>query len=100
MAVKMSHPNRIQRRSDLLAEAIKDRVGHTYKALTEPVPAFQVKVPESDQLAVYQSRLANGELVRMRRSGGGPHDDAEVDRYVQHMERMLGRAAPDPEMDY
>lgn len=90
----MKHPNRIQRRSDLLAEAIRDRVGHTYKSLTEPAPAFQVRVPQEDQVKVYLDRLQSGELLRLRRSAGGPHDDAEVDRYVQHMERALGRATP------
>lgn len=85
------HGNRIERRSNLLAEAIKSRVGHTYRALTEPEPAFQVKVPEQDQVKIYQQRVASGELATLRESAGGPMPDAEVDRYVQHMERAMGR---------
>ena len=83
--------NRIERRANLLAEAIKARVNHTYRALTEPEPAFQTRVPEQDQIKIYQQRVASGELATLRESAGGPYPDAEVDRYVQSMERAMGR---------
>lgn len=87
--------NRLQNRSDLLADALRARVNETYKALTEPVPAFQTKVPERDQIKIYQQRVASGELATLRESGGGPYPDTEVDRYVQRMEGMINRNAPD-----
>jgi hypothetical protein len=38
--------NTVERRARLLADAIKSRVTSTKRQLTEPEPAFQVKVPE------------------------------------------------------
>jgi hypothetical protein len=72
-------------------------VTSTKRQLTEPEPAFQVKVPEEEQVKIYLQRLQSGELPRLRRSGGGPIEDAEVDRYVDHMERALGRQAVQPQ---
>lgn len=81
--------NRIERRSDLLADALTDRVNSTYKALTEPQPAWQARKSEWEQVRDYASQLQSGQLGLMRRSQGGPYDDAEVDRYVGHMERLV-----------
>jgi hypothetical protein len=88
-----SPQNRIQQRADLLADAISSRISHTYRSLTEPVPAFQTRLPVDDQIRQYRERLASGGLIAMRESAGGPLPDSDVDRYVQHMERLVASNA-------
>ena len=89
------HPNRIQRRADLLASAITDRVNTTYRQLTEPEPAFRVKKPELDQVRDYLNNVQNGSLHAMRMSNGGPYDDKDIDSYVQSMERLIPKYSQD-----
>lgn len=89
------HPNVLQRRSDLLAAAIQDRVSTTYKALTEPEPAFRVKKPEADQVREYMGLVQSGGLRAMRQSSGGNYPDEDVDRYSAAMERLIPKYASD-----
>lgn len=83
-----SSQNTVERRSNLLAAALKDRVKSAYTSLTEPVPAFRVAKPEADQFREYQALLNSGQLPSLRESNGGPYEDKEVDRYVAQMERL------------
>ena len=85
--------NTVERRSNLLAEAIRGRVDSTFHALTEPVPAFRVPKDEFTQVREYHSLVNSGQLVSLRQSAGGPHSEEEVDRYVQHMERLTPKYA-------
>jgi predicted Zn-dependent protease len=87
------HPNTVQRRSDLLADALRDRVGAAYHSLTEPAPAFRVAKPEDVQVREYLALVNSGQLPTIRESMGGPYDDAEVDRYVAHMDRLVPKHA-------
>jgi len=80
--------NTVERRSNLLAAALKDRVKSAYTALTEPVPAFRVPKSEADQYREYAALVTSGKLITLRESSGGPYDDKEVDRYVASMERL------------
>lgn len=88
-------PNTIQRRSDLLAAALKDRIGSAYHALTEPTPAFVVAKPEDMQVREYLALKNSGQLPTLREANGGQYPDDQVDRYAAHMERMVPKYAAD-----
>lgn len=85
--------NTVERRSDLLAAALKDRVKSAYTALTEPVPAFRVPKSPHDQYREYVALVNSGQLPTLRESMGGPYDDNEVDKYVAQMERLAPKYA-------
>lgn len=95
--------NSIERRSNLLAAALRDRVNSAHTALTEPVPAFRVAKPPEMQYREYMALVNSGQLISLRASSGGPYDDKDVDRYVAQMEKlapkylgaMIGLPSPD-----
>ncbi len=89
----MTSKNTVERRSDLLAEAIRSRVNATFHTLTEPTPAFRVAKSPLDQVREYQALLNSGQLATLRESMGGPYSEADVDRYVEHMERLAPKFA-------
>lgn len=81
--------NTVERRSNMLADALRGRVDSAFHTLTEPVPAFRVAKSPEMQLREYQALLNSGQLPSLRESMGGPYDDKEVDRYVEHMNRLV-----------
>lgn len=85
--------NTVERRSNLLAAALRDRVTSAYTALTEPVPAFRVPKDEATQYREYVALVNSGQLPSLRESMGGPYDDKDVDKYVSQMERLAPKYA-------
>lgn len=86
--------NTIERRSNLLAAALKDRVNSAYQALTEPVPAFRIPKPIDIQVREYVALLNSGQLPTLRESMGGPYPDDQVDKYVASMEKLASKYMP------
>ncbi|MFN8525105.1 MAG: hypothetical protein U0821_18570 [Chloroflexota bacterium] len=91
MAEKLST---VERRANLLADRLQKRSERLVRRMTGTKPPFQVAMDEESQVRVYVRRLLAGELPMLRQSNGGPFDDAEVDRYVAKMERLLAKLAP------
>ncbi len=86
--------NTIDRRANLLADALRDRVDSAFHSLTEPVPAFRVAKPPDIQIREYLALKNSGQLPSLRESMGGPYPDDQVDRYATAMERLAPKHLP------
>lgn len=84
----------IERRAERLAQRMERRTSALVTRLTEPAPPFKTRINDEDQLRKYLDLRESGGLKGLRESFGGPHADADVDRYVARMERLLAEKAP------
>ncbi len=91
----MPGQNPLDRRAQRLGERMQRRTDALVSRLTEPAPPFRVPINQHDQIRQYLDLRESGKLGTLRMSRGGPQPDAEVDRYIAHMEQALSKAAPE-----
>lgn len=81
----MAEQNVLDRRVQLLADALKDRMAKVRTQIVEPRPYNQKPVSEENQVRKFLEVRDTGQLPALRERMG----DEEVDRYVR---AMTGRA--------
>lgn len=81
----MAQLTALERRSNLLAEALKDKSQELVRNLTQPKPYKQIKVPEDVQVRKYLQLKETGGLNTLREQVG----DEQVNNYARAMQ---GRA--------
>ena len=82
----MPEVHALERRRDLLADKLKDRMSKVTQYIVSPKPYGRTKMSEDDQVRKFVEMRDTGGLVDLRSQIG----DEEVDKYVRSMK---GRAS-------